>query len=232
MPHRDGHVESMEAQVEQHGQQISKIQSVLMDLSQNKYQKLRSDVDTNAESLSEMKESFTYFAAKEASHNEALCSVQNQLEDQNRVIQEFAMDFDRFMSSHEPDRHLKKFEDIENTMSRHEGAIKQAILERCKSSEKALETLLELKEVQREVEKHEQIISKKYLEEPTQAHVQGDILRKIEDLGCTVETLKSAILESRSSKEVSPFSDSNLSLKKHIIIEKDAFLMFPSTVHR
>ena len=214
LPNRDGHVESMEAQMEQHGQQISKMQGVLVDLSQDKHHKLRSDVDTNAESLYEMKESFAYFAAKEASHNEALCAVQNQLEDQNRVIQEFTMDFDRFMSSHEPDRHLKKFEDIENTMSRHEGAIKQAILEGCQSSEKALETLLKLKEVQREVEKHEQIISDKYLEESTQAHVQGDISRKIEDLGCTVETLKSAILESQSGKEVSPFSNSNLSLEK------------------
>ena len=64
------------------------------------------------------------------------------------------------------------------------------------------------------MKKHGEIISKKYLEESTQAHVQGDILRKIEDLGCTVETLKSEILESRSSKEVSPFSDYNLSLEK------------------
>ena len=60
------------------------------------------------------------------------------------------------------------------------------------------------------MEKHGVIISKKYLEESTQAHVQGDILWKIEDLGYTVDTLKSAILEPQSTKEEASFSDSNL----------------------
>ena len=94
LPHRDGNVESMEAQLEQHGQRITKIQGVPVDQSQYKYHKLRSDVDTNAKSLSEMKEGFACLTAKKVSQNEALCSVQNQLKDHNRVIQEFTIDLD------------------------------------------------------------------------------------------------------------------------------------------
>ena len=118
------------------------------------------------------------------------------------------------MRSREPDRLLKKLEDIENIMSRHEGAIEQVLSVGSHSSETALETLQKLEEVQRQVKNHEEIISKRNLEESAQLHVQGNILRRIEELECAVEYLMSAFLESKSIKEETFPADSNPSLVK------------------
>ena len=91
-----------------------------------------SDVDTNAELLLQVKESFAFLAAKEDPRNEAICSVQTQLENQSRVIQELSTGLDRLMRSN--DRLLKKLEDIENIVSCHEGTIEQILSEGSQSS--------------------------------------------------------------------------------------------------
>ena len=61
---------------------------------------------------------------------------------------------------------------------------------------------------------HEEVISKGSLEESAQFHVQGNILRKIEDLECAVEYLMSAFLTSKSIKEETFQADSNPSFVK------------------